>query len=158
MKRASTVVILALLVLAVLPVSAQDGFSIGPSAGVIKILEDEAMILRFGATARLSVFRLLTIRADLRYDILPSENKDPATWLDASAGLEIPILLGIYVKGEGGYMMGIQNTDFSIFYGEAGLGFRLAGFFVEGVYQMMFEEEGDKWGTIGATVGYRFKL
>lgn len=155
MKRFQALVLVALLALMAVPAAAQDGFSIGPTAGILKITGEDTTFLRFGASTRLSLFRLLALRLDAHYMILTG---DEMTWADASAGLELPILLGIYAKAQGGIMLplGDKGGD-PLPFVEAGVGFRLAGFFVEGAYSLLFDD-GDSYGAIGAAAGFRFKL
>ncbi len=155
MKRFQVLVLVAFLALSVLPAAAQEGFSIGPAAGILKITGEDTTFLRFGASARLSLFRLLALRLDAHYTILRG---DESHWADASAGLELPILLGIYAKAQGGGLLSVGDKGGDLLpFVEAGVGFRLAGFFVEGVYSLLFED-GDSYGAIGAAAGFRFKL
>lgn len=152
MKRSFVLVAIALLALSALPVAAQAKFSIGPAAGVLKIPDEDLTFLRFGASARLSLLRLLALRIDARYVMIPGEED---TWVDAAAGVEVPILLGLYAKAQGGYFLDPSGKS-NFPYIEAGLGFGIGGFFVEGVYSQLFIESGA--GTIGASAGFRFKL
>ena len=152
MKRC-LIVLAALLTLAVLPVAGQDRFAIGPSAGVFKIESEEDLWIHFGASARFSLIPLLALRADVQYLMIPDSESH---WLDASAGLELPILLGIYVKAGGGMAFPLGETKDRFPRIEAGVGFRLAGFFVEGVYSLLLPDGNETFGCIGATAGFRF--
>jgi hypothetical protein len=145
--------LILLLVFAAFPTVAQQRpVFIGPVVGIMPA--GDSVLMPVGLDFRYAILEWLSLRAELGYAMLfPAVEGYP----EIACGAEINLSAGFYGKGMVETLLAIGQTQFLIPIVTAGLGFGMAGFFMDIDFNVLFAYGGIA-PSLGLTLGYSFTL